>query len=194
MIQNGSILDSCSTKYQEVLRVYNNEIPGEIVLSHFGELTQALVNSISVSIENKMKESADKKNIVKRMFSILVEAMQNIRIHGERDEKDLQISFLTVLQSPEYYRLTLSNLVKTVHVSKIATRIDQLNKLELPDVKNLYMEVLSNGIISNKGGAGLGFITMSLKSKNKLILTSEKVTENLTLQTIEVKLNRAIKS
>jgi hypothetical protein len=194
MIQEGSILDSCNAKYQEVLKVYNLNTSGKIILSHFGELTQELVNSISVSIEEQMKEGGDKKSIVKRMFSILVEAMQNIRIHGERDEKGLQTSFLTVLQSPEYYKLTLSNLVKTVNVSKIVTRIDQLNELEFPDIKNLYMEVLSNGIMSNKGGAGLGFITMSLKSKNKLILTSEKVTENLTLQTLEVKLDRAIKS
>jgi hypothetical protein len=193
MIQKGSILDSCNVKYQEVLRVYNLDTSGKIILSHFGELTQELVNSISVSIEDQMKEGGDKKSVVKRMFSILVEALQNIRIHGERDEKDLQTSFLTILQADNYYKLTLSNLVQTKNLSKITDRINQLNDLELPDVKNLYMEVLSNGIMSNKGGAGLGFITMSLKSKNKLILSTEEVSDTLTLTSLEVKLDRLIK-
>lgn len=193
MIQEGSILDRCNAKYQEVLEAYNLDPSGKIILSHFGELTQELVNSISVSIEEQMKEGGDKKSIVKRMFSILVEALQNIRIHAERDEKDLQTSFLTILQAPACYKLTLSNLVKTVNVPKIIARIDQLNELELPEVKNLYMEVLSNGIMSNKGGAGLGFITMSLKSKNKLILTSEEISDTLTLQTLEVTLDRVNK-
>ena len=108
--------------------------------------------------------------------------------------KDLnQTSFLTILQADNYYKLTLSNLVQTKNLSKITDRINQLNDLELPDVKNLYMEVLSNGIMSNKGGAGLGFITMSLKSKNKLILSTEEVSDTLTLTSLEVKLDRLIK-
>jgi len=192
MLQESSILYRCNAKFQKVLSVYNTDPNGKVILSHFGEFSQELVNSLSISIEQMMIKSNDKKGVVKRIFSILVEGLQNIRIHGERDEKDQQTSFLTILQSDTYYKLTLGNLVGSQNISKIVARINQLNELNTPDIKNLYMEVLSNGIMSNKGGAGLGFITMSLKSKNQLQFTTEDVSELLTLLSLEIKINRII--
>ncbi len=190
MLHESSILDRCNTKFQQVLSVYNTDPNGEVILSHFGEFSQELVNSLSISIETMMKEAGDKKGVVKRMFSILVEGLQNIRIHGERDEKSHQTSFLTILQTETYYKLTLANLVSSKNISKITTRISQLNNLDISEVKNLYMEVLSNGIMSNKGGAGLGFITMSLKSKNKLNFSINEVSKSLTLLSLEIKIDR----
>jgi len=190
MLQESSILDKCNTKYQQVLGIYNTDPNGKVIVSHFGEFSQELVNSLSISIENILKESGDKKGVVKRMFSILVEGLQNVRIHGERDETGSQTSFLTILQSEDYYMLSLANLVNTSNISKIVERIKHLNQLELPEIKSLYMEVLSNGIMSNKGGAGLGFITMALKSKNKLNYSIDEVSEFLTLLSLEVKIDR----
>jgi len=192
MLHESSILDRCNSKFQEVLSVYNTNPNGKVILSHFGEFSQELVNSLSISIENMMIESGDQKGVVKRIFSILVEGLQNIRIHGERDEENQQTSFLTILQSDTYYKLTLGNLVSSKNISKIVSRINQLNGLNTSDIKNLYMEVLSNGIMSNKGGAGLGFITMSLKSKNQLQFTTQDVSELLTLLSLEITINRII--
>jgi hypothetical protein len=36
------------------------------------------------------------------------------------------------------------------------------------DLKKQYMDVLSNGELSAKGGAGLGFLTIALKSGNNM--------------------------
>jgi len=35
-------------------------------------------------------------------------------------------------------------------------------------VKEFYMDTLGNGVANEKGGAGLGFITIALKSKTKM--------------------------
>ena len=53
------------------------------------------------------------------------------------------------------------------------------------------MAVLTNGIISNKGGAGLGFITMAMKSKNKLKYLFEEINDKLSCFTVEVKVDRS---
>jgi len=190
MLEMDNVVDNCNTKFKEIFEKYNTAVDGKIIVSHFGEFSQDLVNSLSVSIEKMMQESGDKKGPIKRMFSILVEGLQNIRIHGGRDEDGKQISFLIILQADTYYKVTLANLVLSDKIDQIISRIDQLNKLELPEVKELYMKVLSNGIMSNKGGAGLGFITMSLKSKNKLNYSTAKVSDNLHFLTLEITLDR----
>ena len=124
------------------------------------------------------------------MFSILVEGLQNIRIHGERDEDGNQVSFLIVLQNEDNYKVTFGNLIKRENIDGIIERIESLNKMDNAEVKELYMEVLSNGIMSNKGGAGLGFITMSLKSKNQISYISEEVSDDLVFFSVNIDLER----
>jgi hypothetical protein len=190
MIQEGNLVQKYNSRFQEIFAKYNISSDGRVLVSHFGEFSQELVNSLSTSVENMMLESGDKKGVVKRMFSILVEGLQNIRIHGGRDENDNQVSFIIVIKTPETYKIILSNLVSSSQIDKITSRIDKLNTMDLSQIKERYMEVLSNGIMSNKGGAGLGFITMALKSKNKLNYTSEKIGQHLHALTLEITLDR----
>ncbi len=194
MLQGGKVVEKCNSRYQEIFGKYNINADGKVIVSHFGEFSQDLVNSLSTSIENMMIEAGDKKGTVKRMFSILVEGLQNIRIHGGRDTDGNQVSFLVIMQTDDQYKVTLGNLVVSENINKITDRINELNKLDLPEVKELYMKVLSNGIMSNKGGAGLGFITMSLKSKNKLMFTAEEVSDTLHFLSLEITIDRVKKS
>lgn len=192
-MQRNTVVDKCNARFQEIFGDFNINANGKIIVSHFGEFSQDLVNSLSTGIEDTMLESGDKKGVVKRMFSILVEGLQNIRIHGERDEDKNQISFLLVLQTEDDYKVTFGNLVKSENTHKIIERIDTLNEMEPEEVKELYMEVLSNGIMSNKGGAGLGFITMALKAKSKIGYQSEEVSDTLTFFSVNIVLERTKK-
>ncbi|MEO9531743.1 MAG: SiaB family protein kinase [Crocinitomicaceae bacterium] len=193
MLAGNPVVEKCNARFQEIFGDYNKNASGKIIVSHFGEFSQDLVNSLSTSIEDMMLESGDKKGVVKRMFSILVEGLQNVRIHGERDEDGNQVSFLIVLQNEEDYKVTFGNLIKRENIDKIKGRIDELNELDNAQVKEMYMEVLSNGIMSNKGGAGLGFITMSLKSKNKLGYIAEEVSDDLVFFSVKIHLDRVKK-
>lgn len=179
MLIGNSVVEKCNARYQKIFGDYNINAQGKILVSHFGEFTQDLVNSLISSIEGVMLEEGDKKSVVKRMFSVLVEGLQNIRIHGEKDTNGQQVSFLIVLQDENKYKVTFGNLVKSENIDKIADRIKRLNQMDLPEIKELYMDTLSNGIMSNKGGAGLGFITMALKSKNKIEFITESVSDDL---------------
>jgi len=190
MLAGNPVVEKCNARFQEIFGDYNKNASGKIIVSHFGEFSQDLVNSLSTSIEDMMLESGDKKGVVKRMFSILVEGLQNIRIHGERDEDGNQISFLIVLQNEDNYKVTFGNLIKRDKIGAIKERIDDLNKMDNAQVKELYMEVLSNGIMSQKGGAGLGFITMSLKSKNEVGYISEEVSDDLVFFSVKIHLER----
>ena len=137
-----------------------------------------------------MLEANDKKGNVKRMFSILVEGLQNVRLHGEKDETNYQTSFLIIGQDQNEYLVTLANLILNSNRATIEERLRQINSYEEAEVKQLYMDVLTNGIISNKGGAGLGFITMAMKSKNKLNYKIEEINDRISCFTLEVKIDR----
>jgi len=185
---SNKVVEVCNSRYQTIYCNYSNKSGEKIVSSHFGEFSQELVNSTSNGIEEMMIEAGDKKSTIKRMFSILVEALQNIRLHGEKNSDGKQISFLIIAKEKDDYLITIGNLVS--NTNKIANRIDQLNALNQKEIKDLYMKVLTNGTVSNKGGAGLGFITMAMKSKNNLSYKLEEINKALSFFTLEIKVNK----
>jgi hypothetical protein len=50
----------------------------------------------------------------------------------------------------------------------LQSRIEDINSLSPEGLKERYKQVLNNGNISNKGGAGLGIIDIARKSGSKL--------------------------
>lgn len=184
------IVELCNSSYQKIYGDYNSKSEKKIIVSHFGEFSQDLVNSLSNGVEETMFEAGDKKGTIKRMFSILVEGLQNVRIHGEKDGDGNQISFLIIAQDENEYLVTIANLVKNQVVDNLISRIDELNAMDSAEVKTYYMDTLTNGIMSKKGGAGLGFITMAMKSKNKLNYIPEQVSDELTCFSLEIKIAR----
>ena len=57
-----------------------------------------------------------------------------------------------------------------------------INQFEDPaSLKEYYMQHLENNQLSDKGGAGLGFITIAMKSGNKLAYEFDKIDEETSL-------------
>lgn len=192
-MQRNTLIEKCNAQYQKIFGDLNIQADGKIIVSHFGEFSQDLVNSLSTSIEDMMLDSGDRKPSVKRMFSILVEGLQNIRIHGERDKDGNQVSFLIVLQNEDDYKVTFGNLVSVKQQAKLTNRIHELNGMNVDEIKAMYMETLSNGIMSSKGGAGLGFITIALKSNHKIGYEAVQVSDDLVFFTQHIQIDRVKK-
>jgi hypothetical protein len=189
MTPSNSIAEACQARFNEVANGYSQG-NSTLFASHFGEFSQELVNNLSTQVEERMFDAGDKKGAVKRMFSVLVEGLQNIRIHGHKDEHGNQNAFMAIGQMPSHYKLTIGNMVPVTAKDFLHSKIDDLNKLDEAGVKQLYMDVLTNGVISDKGGAGLGFITMAMKSKNKLGYHIKDINETLGFFTVEMTLDR----
>ncbi len=161
-----------------------------ILISHCGEFSQDLINSLVEGNEELMSSVGDKKILIKRVFSILIEGLQNIRSHGEKDEKGKQIAFVLIAKEKDTYKINLGNIVNSYDIPEIISHIDNLNALSPTNLKMLYTKVLTEDMFSEKGGAGLGFITMKMKSNNHLNHTITYLSENQSLFSVEVELDR----
>ena len=71
--------------FQECLNSYKTKENRVILLSHCGFFSQDLINSLVSGNEELMNSVGDKKILIKRVFSILIEGLQNIRLHGEKN-------------------------------------------------------------------------------------------------------------
>jgi len=53
-------------------------------------------------------------------------------------------------------------------VERLKKNLEHINGLDKDGLKELYKEIIKNTTISEKGGAGLGFVDMARKSGGKL--------------------------
>lgn len=162
-----------------------------VLVSHFGVFSQNLVSSLTESVENLIISIGDKRMVVKRMFSILIEGLQNLRLHGELDSQGMQSGFLILSNDEHAYSLILSNIIKNEDVTTISNYIDAINAYSEEELKSKYTSVLSNEFMSEKGGAGLGLITTRIKSGNPLGYDIFPLSENQGLFVLKVTLDRA---
>lgn len=186
----NSTLEICQDRFDNLISYHVDEEGGSIYTSHVGEFSQDYVNAVSAELEERMFEDGEKKAIIKKIFSIIVEGLQNIRIHGEEDITGHQSSFFLLIKNDASFIIYLGNLIPNKIVEDIKQRVETVNSLDRSELKELYMNVLTNGVISSKGGAGLGYITMAMKSGNPLEYNFGKVNDSLSLYDLKITVNR----
>ncbi len=185
----NKVTEVCKLKFEDFRKKHSIDA-STFFISHFGELSQEMVNDLSIETEQKMIQFGDKKVVVKKAFNILVEGLQNIRLHGAKDKNGIQTSFLKIAKEELTYKILMGNLVANSNIKSISEKINTINSSDLRQIKEMYVATLTNGIISKKGGAGLGFITMAMKSKNNLDFNFDPINSDISCFSVELILNR----
>ncbi|MBI4647930.1 MAG: hypothetical protein HY738_15415 [Bacteroidia bacterium] len=135
-----------------------------------GYFTQSITDNILALTESSLERAEPSAKIKKRVYSIMVECLQNITRHQEDAEMDLAKAYgiFVIEKKNERYYITTGNLIDNKNIPQIKKLLEKINSLDPEELKNYYKEVLMEGELSEKGGAGLGLIDMARKSGNKL--------------------------
>lgn len=112
-------------------------------------------------------ESEGKKN---KLSFLMIESFQNILRYGLAGRAAEMTSgevFIVRKHKGSYY-ITTGNYVENVNIGPMREKLERVNSLSPEDLKKLFMMTLQNKKISKQGGAGLGFMEMVRKTKEKL--------------------------
>ncbi|MFO7863521.1 MAG: SiaB family protein kinase [Salinivirgaceae bacterium] len=148
-------------------------------MSYFyrGELTQNITDGILALTETNLSKAQEPVKVKKRVYTILVEGLQNITRH--QDLKNERKSFFGVEQSGDFYFVTMANTIDNTKIEELSTQLDKINSLEKDELKEFYKRALMENELSAKGGAGLGLIEMARKSGNKLQYSFKKLNDKV---------------
>lgn len=153
----------------------------KIIVSHIGELDQDKVNTIASMVESQMENLGVSKSAVKKIFNIVIETLQNICLHGEKDNNGYQMTYFIIGKFNNEYTIHSGNIVTNQAAESLSRRLNSIKSLSDSDLKKRYLDVLSNGELSAKGGAGLGFLTIALKSQNNMSFDLELLNKEYSL-------------
>jgi hypothetical protein len=164
---------------------------GELLLAYDGVLNSETIARLETEIESKIVSKHLSKTAIKKIFFIAIESLQNMFIHGFKDANDEKHNFFILYCTDNHVKMIGANLIANAAIEKTSKHIHRINSFNDPaELKNYYLEHLENNELSEKGGAGLGFITIGMKSCNKLCVNFEKINEVRSMFHMEVTINR----
>lgn len=187
---SGQNLDWIQSQYQTLLSAVVHSGENEvIVFSHFGDFTANKIEHTLRLIESSIVELGDKRQLMKRFASLLLELLQNISLHAARDKSGHMHSFLIVTRSKDAYKLMTGNLIMAEDIAFLKNRLEELNGMDKSTLRKLYIETLCNDEFSYKGGAGLGLLTVAKRADRKLEYHLDELSKNFGYFRLDATLN-----
>lgn len=161
----------------------------EIILAYDGVINQETISKLESETEEKILSYNYPKSLIKKIFFITVELLQNLFIHGAEDDVNTKHNFIITAKNNSEVIILTANLIENNNVKKIKSIFDTINGFKsYEELKKYYIERLENNDLSDKGGAGLGFITIGLKSQPPLEYKFEKINDKFSYFELSVKL------
>ena len=124
----------------------------------------------------------------------MIESLENVYKYTDiyeafiEKKQEYQPTF-NIIINDDTIQLKTSNPVRVKDIDDIKRKIDLVNNKSREELKRLYVETITNGQFSAKGGAGLGFIEMAKTSENDLKYSFENISDEFSLYTFIVTFN-----
>lgn len=142
-----------------------------LILVYEGEFTQEITKSVLAMAERNMDSMGEESTTKRKVFNVMVECLQNVVKHGEsykvEDGYDYNAVFMIGKNGTDYI-IASGNPLFNKDIEGLREKLDTVNSLDKDGLKQLYKDIIKNTSISEKGGAGLGFVDMARKSGQKL--------------------------
>lgn len=172
-------LEILKDRYSSLLNRYTGPTR-KVVVSFHGEMDQDRVSMLSYTAEHQLETQGARRTSIKKIFNILIELLQNVLLHSATPEIGKPFYFVLAENMDEYVAIC-ANVVNKEAAKKIESTLNEIKKMNEKQLKNHYLEVLSNDQYSAKGGAGLGLITVALKCNNNFTFECIPVNDKVSL-------------
>jgi hypothetical protein len=160
-----------------------------IYLIWSGHITPDVGKEVLSFTETKLAEDYAASNLRRRVFSILVEIIENVARYspGREDEEKYGMPVAMIRYNDHSYYLTTGNLITNDKVEHLREKIDLINEYDKEGLTVLFRKSLSDQTMSSSSTGNLGLIDMARKSDGKLQYHFEWINEQYSYYTITVK-------
>ncbi|MCX7636379.1 MAG: SiaB family protein kinase [Cyclobacteriaceae bacterium] len=154
-----------------IYNLHRTMLSQNLILVYQGDFTQETTKSILAMAERNLDSSGEESSIKRKVFNVMVEALQNIVKHSDElidGQMRSHAAIFLIGKEANRYSIMTGNPIRKSNVEKLNQALNHINSLDKDGLKELYKNIIKNTTISEKGGAGLGFVDMARKSGEKL--------------------------
>lgn len=155
-----------------VYEFYKSMKAHEITLVYEGEITHQITKAFTSLTESNMAKEDEPGTVQRKVFHVMVECLQNISKHADDfTSSDFLFSgrgIFLVSKGDDEYSVTTGNAVDNDRIEELTEMLENINRMNKDELKALYKKQMKEGRLSDKGGAGLGFIDIKRKTGRDL--------------------------
>ena len=164
------------------------------ILSYQGPLSFSTIDWLLSEFKMAAQDHELSFKTYKKMISVMIEALENISKYSDQfqcngDKKSGFCPSCQIRQNSSNIELITRNPVKNEDVDPLKEKIDNVNKHNREELRELYKSIITNGEFTPKGGAGLGFIEIAKTTGNKLEYEFKDLSKEYSLYTFRVHFN-----
>lgn len=155
-----------------------------------GHISPDIGKEVLSFTETKLTEEETGLNTRRRVFSILVEILENVLKYapGRDAEVEFGMPIVMIRLESKVYSLSTGNLILNTNVDILKEKLETINKYDKPGLKEFFRKSLSGQTINTDSTGNMGLIFMARKSGSKLIYEFEKINEIYSYFTLTVKI------
>jgi hypothetical protein len=150
-----------------IRRIRNKMMMDRLMFVYRGAVTNENSVSLLMLLEKEMEHSDFGFVGRKRLFMFVLESLQNVSRHSNKDKYTV-MSLVLYSKTGSGYTVTTCNVIESSLIEGLRMKLDEVNNLDSVEIRSAYRQKLSSTEFSSKGGAGLGLIEMAKKTGNKL--------------------------
>ena len=145
-----------------VYNVYSQMQEREITLVYEGEITHQITKAFTSLAEMEMAKEEEESTVQRKVFHVMVDTP------GLADYRYAGRGIFLVSRGENRYHVISGNLIEREKAVRLQENLEALNKKSKEELNTLYKSKMREGALSDKGGAGLGFIDIIRKTGNPL--------------------------
>ncbi|MFP4288790.1 MAG: SiaB family protein kinase [Bacteroidales bacterium] len=176
---------------KSVLNVYDEMSENGISIVYLGEFHHQITKMFTSMAEDDMDRKDEEKSTIRKVYSVMVETLQNMSKHSDEitDKYNIGKGLFMIGKKNDTYYIITSNKVTNSKKIDLEKAVIEVNAASRDELKEMYKKQITEGRISDKGGAGLGLIEIARRTRNKLVYQFLPFDENTQFFLLKVEIN-----
>ncbi len=159
-----------------------------IILHYYGKVHHEIIKALLYTLESYFNQSKLPRFLQKKTYNVMVECIQNIEKHAISiyHENFHKKGSILILNLEGNIHILSSNFINEEQKNILLKKQLEIKGKTKEKLRKIYKEQLISGTLSEKGGAGLGFIDIARKTNNNINFLFYPISEQLIIFTLQV--------
>ena len=112
------------------------------------------------------------RSIQKKLYGIFVECIENIYKNTGNGKDFLntknKLPYIRLGRQDDKFFISSGNIISNKRIDTLKGKLDKINLMDHEGLRSAYAEIIDQESLTNEEGAGLGLITIAMRSGNKI--------------------------
>jgi hypothetical protein len=181
-----------SFKSDEVIKMERIMAENKVYMAWSGHFSPGVGEEVLALTETRLTEDDVETRTRKRIFSIMVEILENVSKYnpGREPGEKFGLPIAIIGLEDDMFLLSTGNLILKSGINDLKTKLEAINSKDRSGLKDLFMKSLSDQTIDNDSTGNMGIIDIARKSGGRLDYNFEPVNDLYSYYTLTVKVGK----